>query len=258
MSAARGIPETLEEALDFEQPDHDLMNRSTAGPSVGAMAGVSFGTGSEREKQHAHLADFYKSGGPRRRAASEWQQDAAGAGRRGRRCRHPIDPSARTRICSHPVFPAAPASGSRMKSCCARLTASLQARQVEQAAAEMAEYRERSTPSRFSTDLDTILKAAVEGRVHRLYLDRLARKLGVFHGAKRGEPLGLGRRGSSERSRSRDCPSGRDSVRAARRSDAGRSGGRGGFPLLRDPGSSNALSQKTHSLVREETHGAPG
>ena len=55
-----GTPKTLDEALGFKAPDHDLINRSAAGPSTGAMQGVQFGTGSGRETQHAHLHDFYR------------------------------------------------------------------------------------------------------------------------------------------------------------------------------------------------------
>ncbi len=55
-----GVPDTLEDALQLEPPDHDLENRSPAGRSTGAMGGVRFGTGSGRETKHAHLADFYK------------------------------------------------------------------------------------------------------------------------------------------------------------------------------------------------------
>ena len=57
----KGTPKTLDEALGFNQPDHELMNRSSSGPSTGAMRGVQFGTGSERETQHAHLHDFYRA-----------------------------------------------------------------------------------------------------------------------------------------------------------------------------------------------------
>ncbi len=56
-----GTPKTLDEALGFKAPDHDLINRSAAGPSSGAMQGVQFGTGSGRETEHAHLHDFYRA-----------------------------------------------------------------------------------------------------------------------------------------------------------------------------------------------------
>ena len=37
-----GTPKTLDEALAFNPPDHELKNRSASGPSTGAMQGVSF------------------------------------------------------------------------------------------------------------------------------------------------------------------------------------------------------------------------
>ncbi len=43
-----GVPSTLDEAMAFDAPDHDLVNRSAAGTSTGDMRGVRFGTGSAR------------------------------------------------------------------------------------------------------------------------------------------------------------------------------------------------------------------
>jgi len=54
-----GVPETLDAALALDRPDHDLENLSAAGVSTGAMHRVRFGTGSEHERQKAHLADYY-------------------------------------------------------------------------------------------------------------------------------------------------------------------------------------------------------
>jgi hypothetical protein len=51
---------TLEAAMNFKPPDHDLENRSASGVSAGARRRIRFGTGSGRETEHAHLADFYK------------------------------------------------------------------------------------------------------------------------------------------------------------------------------------------------------
>ena len=55
------MPATLRDFLQLEQPDHDLENRSSSGPDTGAMHGVRFATGTGRETEHAHLADFYKA-----------------------------------------------------------------------------------------------------------------------------------------------------------------------------------------------------
>jgi hypothetical protein len=52
------IPATMSEFLAFDQPDHRRENRSTAGPSVGAMKGVAFGTGAELEVQDQHFHHY--------------------------------------------------------------------------------------------------------------------------------------------------------------------------------------------------------
>ncbi len=55
-----GVPDTLSSALALDPPDHDLENRATAGSVTGALRRVRFGTGSGREREPAHLADYYK------------------------------------------------------------------------------------------------------------------------------------------------------------------------------------------------------
>ena len=55
-----GIPHNVEEAGGFDPPDHMLRNRSSAGSSAGAMPAVSFGTGSEREKTHERIEQFFR------------------------------------------------------------------------------------------------------------------------------------------------------------------------------------------------------
>jgi hypothetical protein len=54
------VPRTLEDAIQTDQPDHMLDNRSFAGPSVGSMKGVMFGTGSDHEAKDEYLLHFYK------------------------------------------------------------------------------------------------------------------------------------------------------------------------------------------------------
>jgi hypothetical protein len=55
------VPRSLEEAGAFAAPDHTLENRSTAGPSTGAMQGVQFGTGTDREAKDQYLYHFFKT-----------------------------------------------------------------------------------------------------------------------------------------------------------------------------------------------------
>jgi hypothetical protein len=60
MKLPNGVPATLDEAMGFKAPDHTLENRSAAGGSAGAARRIRFGTGSLRETQQLHLADYYK------------------------------------------------------------------------------------------------------------------------------------------------------------------------------------------------------
>ncbi|HXA07333.1 MAG TPA: hypothetical protein VNY30_20950 [Bryobacteraceae bacterium] len=53
-------PQNMQEFLHIRQPDHLLENRMTAGPSVGSMQGVVFGTGSESEKEQDRFRHFLK------------------------------------------------------------------------------------------------------------------------------------------------------------------------------------------------------
>lgn len=55
------VPVELEAFGAFKQPDHDLMGKSMAGPGVGKMGGVVFGTGPGRDKEYHQLHDFHKA-----------------------------------------------------------------------------------------------------------------------------------------------------------------------------------------------------
>jgi len=56
----RGTPQDLRDWINIRQPDHDLENRATGGPSVGSMKGVLFGTSTDREREDEYLAHFFK------------------------------------------------------------------------------------------------------------------------------------------------------------------------------------------------------
>lgn len=56
----RSVPASLEEAGGFDQPDHDLENRSVAGSSSGSMGAVHFGTLSDREARAEYLLHFFQ------------------------------------------------------------------------------------------------------------------------------------------------------------------------------------------------------
>jgi hypothetical protein len=55
-----GVPKSVSAHEQSDQPDHSLRNRSTAGPSVGNMKGVQFGTSAETERRHGWLHDYFK------------------------------------------------------------------------------------------------------------------------------------------------------------------------------------------------------
>lgn len=174
-----GIPETLAEALALEPPDHDLESRSAAGSSTGAMRRVRFGTGSERERRHSHLSDYYKLvdrgiqqivreqdlplilAGPEEdvsiyRGAGSYRGLAKGA-----ILGSPDVEREKTEILQ-------------------RAYAILRTDQLEQQQAALMAAKEKVSSSRFSTDLDGILEAAFEGRVGQLYLNEQAQRVEEF------------------------------------------------------------------------------
>jgi len=55
----RGIPQNLRDWMHVREPDHDLENRATGGPSVGSMKGVLFGTSTDHEREDEYLAHFF-------------------------------------------------------------------------------------------------------------------------------------------------------------------------------------------------------
>ena len=55
------VARSLSQDEEFDQPDHSLRGRSAAGPSVGGMKGVQFGTSSANELQADYLHDYFKA-----------------------------------------------------------------------------------------------------------------------------------------------------------------------------------------------------
>ena len=174
-------PKTLDDFLGFDPPDHDLMNRSDAGPSTGAMQGVQFGTGSGRETQHAHLSDFYRAvdrGVKELLGSNQAPLILAGVGE---------DVAIYRAINNYSNLLEQGIQGSPGP---ATMPAQIlrQAHDItlfdfqRRAALEMSESKERLAPERFSTDLQTILRAAGEGRVSHLYLDENGQRMGNFDG----------------------------------------------------------------------------
>jgi hypothetical protein len=55
------VPRNMQNWLNMSPPDHVLDSRSAAGPSIGTMKGVLFGTGADRERQDAYLNNFFRA-----------------------------------------------------------------------------------------------------------------------------------------------------------------------------------------------------
>ncbi len=177
----KGTPTTLDQAMGFDAPDHDLKNRSAAGPSTGAMRGVQFGTGAERERQHAHLHDFY-------RVVDQGLMELL-------RSSHPPvilagvdeDVAIYRTVSAYPNLLDQAIHGSLAGG----LTPGEISRRAQdivlfdyekRAADALGKSTERLAPGRFSIDLDVILRGAVEGRVIDLYLDENGMRFGNFDG----------------------------------------------------------------------------
>jgi hypothetical protein len=180
-----GVPATLAESMAFKPPDHDLENRSAAGHSTGSMPGVRFGTGSDRESRSTYLADFYKAID---RGIKEMLGPAAGC---------PLvlagvdeDTALYRTVNRYVNLLARSVTGSFSdplvdSDLISKARSIVREDRAERAVEALRDSRERLTPTRFSTNLSAILRAAANGRVARLYIDRAARMLGAFDGARR-------------------------------------------------------------------------
>jgi hypothetical protein len=54
------VPDNLHVWMQTRRPDHVLNNRAVAGPSVGSMKGVMFGTSTDREPADDYLTHFFR------------------------------------------------------------------------------------------------------------------------------------------------------------------------------------------------------
>jgi hypothetical protein len=175
----KGTPHTLEEALAFDPPDHDLLNRSAAGPSNGTMGGVQFGTGSGRETQHAYLHDFYRAvdrGIHELLRTSQAPLILAGVDEDMAMYR---SISTYGNLLEQGIHGSPGAAMTRVQ--ILRHAHDIALFSAERRVGlEMAVSKERFGPARFLVDFDNILRAAVEGRVSDLYLDDYGRRMGSF------------------------------------------------------------------------------
>jgi hypothetical protein len=186
-----GVPRSLEEALAFKPPDHDLENRSTAGSSTGSMRSVRFGTTSEREKSRVYLADFFK-------AVDRGIREIGQAGTVPLVLAGVEEETALYRyVSTYPSLakegiagsPKTPFSTADLLS---RAYAILRSDLTSRTSASLKDWRERVAPERFSTDLDAILRAATEGRVGWLFINEAGRTFGTFEGTRRNGRVNWG------------------------------------------------------------------
>ncbi|MBV9400825.1 MAG: hypothetical protein JO062_22800 [Bryobacterales bacterium] len=161
-----GVPRNITEAVDSDQPDHDLANRSASGTSTGSAFAVRFGTGSDREAAPEYLHHFFAL----------------------------IDRGLHPLVKNAPVFPMGVAEEIAAFRKAARhlnlledyaagsaemFTAEETARKAREAAlaeyrrrgeAVMAEFREMPDRGRTSSMLSQVLTAAEQGRIHQVIL----------------------------------------------------------------------------------------
>jgi hypothetical protein len=180
-----GVPQTLEEAMALEPPDHDLENRSSAAPGSGTgtgpghTRGVRFGTGSGRETKQTHQSDFYKMvdrglsdllrGWGASLMLAGVDEDTAlyrGLNSYPNLLTGSIHGSAETYLPEHFLL----RRGSTM----------LREAGRERQTKALAHWKERVSPARFTTDTYSIFPAAFEGRIHKLYVGTCTEQTGVF------------------------------------------------------------------------------
>lgn len=182
MELPNHIPATLNDFLQLEPPDHDLENRSASGADTGAMRAVRFGTGSERETKHAHSGDYY-------RAVDRGLHKLLGEERIPLMLAGVDEDSAIYRsVSEYPSLlrDSLHRSGEESLQEADLLRdgyAIIRVEAIERETKALTSAKERLAPSRFSTDPVTVLRAAFEGRVHRLYIDEDGSRPSTFENA---------------------------------------------------------------------------
>jgi Bacterial archaeo-eukaryotic release factor family 3 len=158
------VPASLDAAGGFDQPDHQLENRSASGPSTGAMRGVHVGTLSDREAFPEYLHHFFGvvdrglkptlNGKP---LLLMGVREEVAAYRRAAKHAHILTPDC---LGSIDVL--------NTQDVAAR--AAQAGREHYQLLAEraLAEYLEMTDRARTLAHVPAVLRAASEGRVHRL------------------------------------------------------------------------------------------
>jgi hypothetical protein len=171
-----GVPESFEEVLVFDQPDHDLQSRSPAGGAYSAQIGPTrFGTSSERDLVHERLNHYLQI------VDRELTGFLKGA---------PLvlvgiaqELAAYRSVSEYPrVLSAKPTSPSHLT--WAELgergqEAVLEARRGE-AESVLGELRETARRDHVTSGIREVLEAAREGRVHKLLVEKNAEHEGLL------------------------------------------------------------------------------
>ena len=158
------VPPSLDAAGGFDKPDHQLENRSASGPSTGTMRGVRVGTLSDREKFPEYLHHFFEIVDRGLKPTLDGKplllmgvHEEVVAYRRTAKHAHIL-----TTDCLGSIdFLTLPDIAARAAEAC-RKQYQLVAERV------LAEYLEMPDRSRTLADVPAVVRAAGEGRVHRL------------------------------------------------------------------------------------------
>jgi len=164
MPLPAAVPASLEAAGGFDKPDHDLETRSANGPSTGNMRGIRVGTLSDREKFPQYLHHFFEIVDRGLKPVLEGKplllmgvHEELAAYRRTAKHAHILTADC---VGSVDVLTLPDISIRAAKAC--RAHHQLLAERV------LAEYQEMPDRGRTLADVPAVVRAAGEGRVHRL------------------------------------------------------------------------------------------
>jgi hypothetical protein len=161
-----GVPKSLAEAGEFDQPDHDLANRSASGTSTGSRFAVRFGTLSDRESAPEYLHHYFalvdRGLSPLVKAVPVLLMGVAAeiAAFRNVRCHLNL---METQFAGNADFATADDAAGKAREA-AFASYRLQGENM------LREFREMPDRNRACTGLSRVLAAADQGRVHQLLL----------------------------------------------------------------------------------------
>jgi len=173
--------EDLREWMNIREPDHELRNRSTAGPSLGTMKGVVFGSNSDQDREDEYLRLFLTSVASA--VTKTLREDSAplilaGVER---------DVAFYRKANTYPylldaAIPGSPDGVPEQQLHDRGWELASQAK-PEQLTKALADYERLSGRRRFAIDLREIIEAAFQGRILDLFLQEGASLLGTWDAA---------------------------------------------------------------------------